>query len=94
MVLLETALGIVKFFRSSIIITVRANVNEHHLREKQNEATDAVYDCGAALLVSHPVICKCSDNNFKSQDCPRFLVNCRFAKPKMKITPLLKYIQL
>lgn len=56
--LLETTLGIVKFLKSSIIITVRVNVNEHHLREKQNKATDAVYDRGAALLVSHPVICK------------------------------------
>lgn len=56
--LLEKALGIVKFLKSSIIITVRAIVTEHHLHEKQNEVMDAVYDCGAALLVSHPVICK------------------------------------
>lgn len=87
--LLETALGIVKFLKSRTIITVRANVNKHHLREKQNEVTDALYDYGAALLVSHHL--QGSENNFISQDCPRFLVNLPF---KMKITPLPKNITL
>lgn len=90
--LLETALGIVKFLKSRTVITVRANVNKHHLHEKQSEVTDALHDCGAALLVSHHL--QGSENNFKSQDCPRFLVNCSFAKPKIKITPLPKNIKL